>query len=126
MTDGIPDSPPTRYTHRHQCLTDAQIVALYAELQDSTTVGQRAGVSAITVLNRVRAAGAPVRVRGGLPGRRVAMAFGDDEVVRRYAAGASAREVAGAAGCGVHVVYRVLLRAGVERRTGGPPPRRKT
>jgi DNA-binding CsgD family transcriptional regulator len=105
-----------RYTSRQRRLSDPEIIVLYAELQDSDAVADRAGCSQPTVLAILRRAGVEVRPVGGPRGRRVRLAIPESEIIRMYRAGLIAREIAPRAGCSASVVYRILAQHGVERR----------
>ncbi len=105
------------YTGRQRMLSDAEIVELYRQGLDAETVGIAAGCSGTTVLAIVRAAGEPIRQRGkGSTGKRKRLALSDEEIVKRYQNGASAPEIAEAAGCTTEVIYRTLRNANVPRR----------
>src|SRR5688572_32451054 len=105
------------YTGRQRKLSDAEIVELYRQALDAETVGIAARYSGSTVLAIVRAAGEPIRQRGkGSTGKRKRLALSDEEIVKRYQNGASAPEIAEAAGCTTEVIYRTLRNANVPRR----------
>jgi hypothetical protein len=105
------------YTGRRRTLSDAEIVELYRQGLDAETVGIAAGCSGTTVLVIVRAAGEPIRQRGkGSTGRRKPIALSDEEIIKRYQNGASAPEIAEAAGCSAEVIYRTLRNANIPRR----------
>lgn len=99
---------------RRRTLPDAEIVRLYvSENLDSDTIGARAGCSATTVLDLVRAAGHEVRKPGGRP-RNIKVP--EDEICRRYLAGETGPDIARALGCTPSAIYHILRRRGVPRR----------
>ena len=106
------------YTGRQRKLSDAEIMELYRQGLDAETVGIAAGCSGSTVLAIVRAAGETVRQRGeGSTGKRKRLALSDEEIIKRYQNGASAPEIAEAAGCTSQVIYNLLRQANVPRRS---------
>ena len=106
------------YTGRQRTLSYAEIVELYRQGLDAETVGIAAGCSGTTVLVIVRAAGEPIRQRGkGSIGKRKRLALSDEEIIKRYQDGASAPEIAEAAGCTAEVIYNLLRQANVPRRS---------
>jgi hypothetical protein len=105
------------YTGRQRTLSDTEIVELYQQGLDAETVGITAGCSGTTVLAIVRAAGEPIRQHGkGSPSKRKRLALSDEEIIKRYQNGASAPEIAEAAGCTAAVIYKILRSANVPRR----------
>jgi len=99
---------------RRRTLPDAEIVRLYVdENLDSDTIGARAHCSATTVLDLVRAAGHKVRRPGGRP-RNIKVP--EDEICRRYLAGATGPDIAREVGCTPSAIYHILRRRGVPRR----------
>ena len=106
------------YTGRQRKLSDAEIIERYRQGLDAETVGIAAGCSGTTVLAIVRAAGETIRQRGkGSTGKRKRLALSDEEIIKRYQNGASAPEIAEAAGCTSQVIYNLLRQANVPRRS---------
>jgi DNA-binding Lrp family transcriptional regulator len=106
------------YTGRQRKLSDAEIIERYRQGVDAETVGIAAGCSGTTVLAIVRAAGETIRQRGkGSIGKRKRLALSDEEIIKRYQTGASAPEIAEAAGCTSQVIYNLLRQANVPRRS---------
>lgn len=111
------------YTQRNRVMTDQQIADAYAELRCSDIVGFKAGCSSSTVLAIVRRLGLGHLIGGpgrGKTGLRADVSLTETEIIERYRAGESAPQIARAAGgVGPHVVYGILKRAGVPRRSPG-------
>jgi hypothetical protein len=102
---------------RGQRLSDAEIVAMYAETKDSLLVATKAGVSSTTVLSRVRAAGGEVFQRGhGRTYPHIKLKCGKDEICRLYQEGVSGPELADRAGCSTSQIYIILKACNIERR----------
>lgn len=106
----------TRRYARVRNISDAEILRLYVEEGlDSEIIAMRAGCCAGTVLKAVRDLGGAVRRRSGLPAD-YARKVSDEDVVRRYKAGETGRELAAEANCSTVTIYRILSLAGVPRR----------
>lgn len=103
---------------RGQRLSDAEIVALYAETKDSVLVAMRAGISSTTVLNRVRASGGEVYQRGhGRIHAHIKLKCSQDEICRLYQVeGVSGPVLAERAGCSTSLIYIILKAHGITRR----------
>jgi hypothetical protein len=111
-------NPGHKLYGRGQRLDDAEIVRLYAEIQDSELVGLRAGVSGTTVLNRVRAAGGVILKPGHTRNKkRLKTTLNDAEICRLYREGLSGPTIADRAGCSAGHVYNVLEAAKIPRRS---------
>jgi DNA-binding CsgD family transcriptional regulator len=106
--------PPRR--PRPDRVRDTEIVKRYRAGQTIGQVAVATGVSETSVRNALSRSGVKRRPRGPEAGSRRDY---DDEVIRRYQAGASMQDVAAAMGLGFKAVRGALLRHGIERRSRG-------
>lgn len=99
-------------------LTDDQIVQLYRETQSSYDVGLEAGCSAETVRDIVRAAGLPIRAKGGgNKGQYRTYALPDAEIANLYRQGTGMPTIASLAGTNASQIRHILKRLKVPIRT---------
>jgi hypothetical protein len=108
---------PRRY-HRtgDRKISDEEILRLYVEEgMDGDSIGYLADCSGTTARDIVRRQGGVLRRRAGLPAD-YARKVSDEDVIRRYQAGETGRELAAEAGCSMVTIYRILSLAGVPRR----------
>lgn len=96
-------------------LSDAEIVAAYVGGEDSSSVAERAGCDAGTVLYLVKRAGQPTRPRPA-PRCHKKLALSDAEICRLYADGLSGPVIADRARTTASTIYGVLRRNGVQSR----------
>jgi|SRR5690349_10553137 len=99
-------------------LPDERIVEMYVSGVDSDTVAGRAGCSAKTVLDIVRAAGQTVRRPGAGSGRPLTLTA--EQIIKRYQAGESGVRLAEAAGCVPSTIYNILRQNNIELRDRNP------
>lgn len=99
---------------RTRTLSDAEIVRAYNGGEDSNAIANRANCDASTVLYLVRRAGYPVRPRGPLPRKKLALS--DAEIVRLYRDGLSGPVIADRAKTTAGTIYALLRRNGVQPR----------
>lgn len=98
-------------------LSDAEIAELYRSGLDSDSIAARAQCSGTTVLAIARAAGVEIRKPGNSVYRKLNLST--DEIVARYKDGQSGPVIADAAGTTANTIYKLLHRAGVQRRPPG-------
>lgn len=94
-------------------LTDAQIVELYTQVRDSVVVGEAANCSGTTVLHIMHATGNSHLVAkrgGGISKQPRPMRLTDAQIIERYRAGTSLRDVCEQAG-GTHRRVSAILKA---------------
>lgn len=110
------------YTANKQRMSDAEIAELYRVTRNATDIAIAAGVSPWKVQNIARAAGIPIRGRNE---RIRHLRLTDEEICRRYKAGASTTEIAKSADCSPSQVNNILRKAGVTIRRASPPRPKK-
>lgn len=98
-------------------LSDAEIIERYRRLQSAYDVSLEAGCSSDTVLKLLRAAGEPVRKKGGVRGRHKTYALTDEEICTLYRQGMGTLTLADRAGTNASQIRRMLMRCDVPIRS---------
>jgi hypothetical protein len=113
MTDGARSTKYMRGRMGGRKLTDEQIVELYTTLRDSVAVGEAARCSGTTVLHIMHATGNSHLVSkrgGGVSKQPRPMRLTEAQIVERYQAGTSLRDVCDQSG-GTHRRISGILKA---------------